>query len=174
MSFFKSSLEKQLERDYAQVYGQETAVVLMAMAKKVVSRWEREGPTKQERARAIADGATDSDIHWWWETHPPLQKAAIQADDEGTRLNALMSLKEEGLSMPQAAERVKHGFPFFGSTDSEFPALTGEERALPFELKNRVLGGVEKGTLMAARQDASNENLSMNALIRKLMREGRL
>ena len=204
MGFFsrKSPIEKQLEETHASMFAamgmpageaRRTAKELVAEAKARCEEGELDMPpswgdlllrrekvdpdTRASLAIKRAEGVTDDDIRWWWNLHP-LERRVMDLIDENFRGRHYLNLCAEGLSKEEAIARVLHGFAMFGdpSALSDADHSAGDDRPLPYELKDRV-------SCWAAEQGARDpdgfrrriENASsMNALIRAEIRAGRM
>ena len=117
-----------------------------------------------------AEGVTDADIRWWWNLDR-LERGMMTAFDDWMRMAAYKKYRAEGLAEEAAATKLCKSFPIFGDPDS--PGLaTGDDRPLPFELKDRINQWAERhvSQIASSIQSAS----SMNALIRSHIRAGNL
>lgn len=115
------------------------------------------------------------DIEWWNSLSLDDCKA-FAAEDKAFRFAAWRKFVEtDGLSDADAGTKVRVSFPGYyyklaDRTNDKFH-LTGPDALLPFVLKERVNQAVMNGIVeKRAIQDAS----SVNALIRQLIRAGRL
>ena len=121
----------------------------------------------QMLANKRADGVVDSDIRWWWNMHDLERRMMLKVDDF-TRAARFYSLKERGLPENEAACQVRRSFPNYGD-----PADTtheqGEDRPLPFELKDRVNRWIERRSNedVILLQSIIHQASSVNALIRQ-------
>jgi len=101
-----------------------------------------------------------------------LEKRMMVEVDKWSGFALFSKLRENGLNEEEAGKRVKKSRPIFGDPDDAH--VTGEDRPLPHELRNRINIYVEK------RSQADPEKLkkeiaessSFNALIRKEIRKG--
>ncbi len=95
-------------------------------------------------------------------------------DDNWSGFALFLKLKEDCLNEEEAGKRVKKSCPIFGDPDDAH--VTGEDRPLPHELKDRINIYVEK------RSQTDPEKLkkeiegssSFNALIRKEIKNGKV
>jgi len=122
-----------------------------------------------------AEGVTDEDISFWWNMHD-LERRLICKVDEMNRILLFEKVsKESGVSEQEAARIVARRFPVYG--DPQHLVLdTDDDRPLPFELKWRVnvyLGKRTKNDPEEFRNEAEIST-SLNALLRKALREGDL
>jgi hypothetical protein len=116
------------------------------------------------------EGVKDDDIRWWWNM-PALERQMMLQTDRIVRLSSYIKFTKEGMTGKEAGAEVRKFFPNFGDPDDpKYPS--GEDRLLPFELKNRVdnWAGREHDSFAAKMAGTS----SMNALIRSEIRSGRL
>lgn len=131
--------------------------------------------TKSMLAKLRSDGVRDEDIRWWWNMHD-LERRMMQHADFISRFTLFLKLREEdGLNEEEAAKRVGKSLPIFGDPDDATFA-TGEDRPLPYELKNRTNIYVEKrGQFDKKRfKKEFEESSSFNSFIRKKIKEGYL
>jgi len=122
-----------------------------------------------------AEGVTDEDIALWWNMHD-LERRMICKVDEMNRILLFEKLVQGGgVTELEAAQSVAKRFPVYG--DREHLVLgTDDDRPLPFELKwrvNRYLTERTKADPDGFRE-AAEAFTSMNALLRKAIRQGEL
>jgi hypothetical protein len=122
-----------------------------------------------------ADGVTDEDIALWWNMHD-LERRMICKIDEMNRVLLFERLMQaDGMTEPEAARIVAKRFPVYG--DREHLVLgTEDDRPLPFELKwraNRYLSERTE-TDPAGLQEEVEASTSLNALLRRALRQGKL
>ncbi|MEI9476076.1 MAG: hypothetical protein WCO26_05835 [Deltaproteobacteria bacterium] len=119
-----------------------------------------------------SDGVRDEDIRWWWNMHDLERRMMIEVDNwNGFAL--FLKLKEDGLSGEEAGKRVKKSRPIFGDPD-DTSTSTGEDRPLPFELKDRINIYIQKRSQTDTEKlkNEISESSSSNAMIRKEIRKG--
>ena len=122
-----------------------------------------------------AEGVTDDDIAFWWNMHD-LERRLICKVDEMNRIILFEKLvQDKTMTDLEAARAVAKRFPVYG--DPEHLVLENEDdRPLPYELKWRVNRYISKRT--AADPDRYQEEVdastSVNALLRRAMRDGQL
>lgn len=130
---------------------------------------------KSMLAKLRTEGVRDEDIRWWWNMHD-LERRMMQQVDLLDRYSLFLKLKEEdGLNEGEAAKRVGKSFPIFG--DPEDTTLTaGQDRPLPYELKDRINIYVEKRGQSGKKRFKKEieESSSFNSLIRKKIKKGHL
>ena len=193
----RSQLERSLEQQYAVMFvasgmsardAQRTAERLVADAKAeseapdapklpprvgdILIEREASDPSMLEPKRR--DGVTDEDIRWWWGLHDLERRVLLKVDDI-MRMNAFNRFRQSGLCAEDATARLGRTFPIFGDPDDTRHG-SGDDRPLPYELKDRI------NTWAARQQGADPEELdrevaaasSMNALVRREIRRGRL
>ncbi len=127
-------------------------------------------------AKKRKEGVRDADIRWWWNMYDLERRMALKVD-EMFRLAFFMKCREEdGLDENEAAKKVRKAFPIFGNPD-DTTHTTGDDRPLPYELKNRInIYMIEK------RAQANKEKFKMelekwstvNAFIRNVIKRGNL
>jgi hypothetical protein len=139
---------------------------------------ERERTDEKVRsafASKRAEGVTDEDIEVWWNMHD-LERRMICKVDEMNRILLFEKLvRNSGATEPEAAQLVAKRFPIYG--DPEHLVLeTDDDRPLPFELKwrvNRYLTERAKADPDGFHRE-TEASTSLNALLRKAFREGKL
>jgi len=203
MGFFskKSSAESELEEMYVNMYvsvkglspseARKITRTLIQQAKEEAQRegtadlpqnfgdvlLSRESTDEQTRAKLSAkrkEGVTDEDIRWAWNMLD-LERRLMQKEDENSRIAAFMHHLDQGLSQEEAAIRVKKFNAMYGDPNDTSKS-SGDDRPLPFELKDRINRYIE----MRAEQGADSfkadleASSSFNALVRLEMRNGKL
>lgn len=121
------------------------------------------------------EGVTDKDIRWWWNMHDLERRIMLKVDDIH-RLALFEKLREkEGLNVKEAARRIGKGFPVFGDPD-DTTNTTGEDRPLPYELKDRINIYIEKRSQRDPEQFKKEieESSSVNSFIRKEISKGNI
>jgi hypothetical protein len=126
-------------------------------------------------ARKRKEGVTDKDIRWWWNMHDLERRIMLKVDDI-YRMALFVKLREkEGLNVEEAARRIGKSFPIFGDPN-DTANTAGEDRPLPYELKDRINVYIEK------RSQIDPERLkrefegasSVNSFIRKEISKGNI
>jgi hypothetical protein len=84
-----------------------------------------------------ADGVTDADIRWWWNLHD-LERRMMALDDDNSKVAFIIhKTREQGLTVEQAAAELRRSMPIYGDP-ADTRRTTGDDRPLPYELKDRV------------------------------------
>lgn len=124
-------------------------------------------------AKRRNEGVRDEDIRWWMNRHELDRKMMIKVDDMNRLALFIKHREEGGLSEDEAAIRVKKFFPIFGDPD-DTSTSSGDDRALPFELKDRINIYIEKRS--QSDQERCKKEIekssSFNALIRNEIKKG--
>lgn len=200
--FSKPNIEKQLEKQYIAMFEMmdgmspsQAKKQARCMLKEAKEESENEGTinlpqnfgdillekeltdekTKSMLAKLRSDGVRDEDIRWWWNMHD-LERRMMQHADFISRFTLFLKLREEdGLNEEEAAKRVGKSFPIFGDPD-DITLSTGEDRPLPYELKDRINIYVEKRSQTDPKQFKREIELSssFNALVRKEIEKGNI
>ena len=122
-----------------------------------------------------AEGVTDEDIALWWNMHD-LERRLICRVDEMNRILLFEKLVQGGgTTEPEAARAVAKRYPVYG--DPEHLVLgTDDDRPLPFELKWRINRFITQQTQSDPDgfQKETDASTSLNATLRKALRQGRL
>ncbi|MFH1615151.1 MAG: hypothetical protein ABIG61_08730 [Planctomycetota bacterium] len=199
--FFKSNIEKQLGKLYVTMF-QEKGVSPVE-AKRTVHRLLKEAKEEAKRegtldlpqnigdifleketidkkyksmlAKLRSEGVRDEDIKCWWNMHD-LERRMMQKADFMDRFTLFLKLRQEDrLTEEQAAKRVGGSLPIFGDPD-DTTLSTGEDRPLPYELKDRINIYIEKRSQTDQKQFKREvkESSSFNALVRKEIEKGNI
>ncbi len=121
------------------------------------------------------EGVTDEDIALWWNMHD-LERRMICKVDEMNRILLFEKLvQNDGVSEPEAARMVAKHFPVYGDPD-HLVLETDDDRPLPFELKWRVNRYITERTKADPNQfqEEVEASTSLNALLRRAVRQGKL
>jgi hypothetical protein len=122
-----------------------------------------------------AEGIIDEDIALWWNMHD-LERRLICRVDEMNRILLFEKLMQDsGVTEPEAARLVAKRYPVYG--DPEHLVLgTDDDRPLPFELKWRINRYITQRTQSNPDgfQKETEESTSLNAVLRRAMRQGKL
>lgn len=126
-------------------------------------------------AKKRKEGVRDHDIRWWWNMHD-LERRMMLMHDDVTKLAGFRKYTEEdSTNSDEAAKRIRKYFPVYGDPD-DATHTTGEDRPLPFELKDRINIYFEKRSQRdsAKLKQEIEEASSLNALIRKEIKKGNI
>ncbi len=120
------------------------------------------------------EGVRDEDIKWWWNMHD-LERLMMLKVDELYRFTLFMKLREDGINGEKAVKEVSKFNPMYGDPD-DTSRVTGDDRLLPVELKDRVNRYIENKAQTDSEgfQKEIKKSSSFNALVRKEIREGNL
>ena len=137
---------------------------------------EKESTTKKINpmlAKRRKEGVRDEDIRWWMNRHELDRKMMIKVDEMFSFAAYIPYVKEDGLSDHEAAIKVKKLFPLFGDPD-DTSTFTGDDRPLPFELKDRINIYIEKRNQSDPERYKKEieKSSSYNALIRNEIKKG--
>ena len=156
---------------------------------------QAEPPNSSPEVRAITDaivalcrkrlpmlrreGVRDGDILWCWNL-PAFERRCMELDDNAMQLAGFGKQRDEAIARGMSEEeagnaamaRVRKSCPMYGEPD-DTGHVSGDDRALPLELKNRVLDHAEQLSPTELWGKCSRFS-TMNAFIRSEMREGRL
>lgn len=120
------------------------------------------------------EGVGDADIRFWW-NRDDLERRMMQQEDFMSRFSLFLKLRDEGLSPEEAAKGVAKSFPIFGDPD-DTTLGSGEDRPLPYELKDRVNIWIEKRYRSDPERfrKAIEYSTSVNSLVRKGIEKGNI
>lgn len=136
--------------------------------------------TKEMLAKKRIEGVRDEDIRWWWNRHDYERWMMFEVDensrgalfiDEIAKSDA-GSVEEASL---EAAKKIRKFFPMFGDPD-DTTHTKGNDRPLPYELKDRINIYIEKykkkdpNMLKKVIENSS----TFNSLIRNEIKSGNL
>jgi len=125
-------------------------------------------------SKSRKEGVTNEDIRWWWNM-PDLERRLMLKDDDNSRMAAFIHHLEQGTSKEEAAVEVKKFNPMYGDPNDTGKS-SGDDRPLPYELKDRINRYIEMRVKQGA--DSYKAELeatsSFNALVRLEMSNGKL
>ena len=198
----RSSKERELVQDYASQFesmgfprdsAKQTAKKLLSHAKQMmqwgvkgrsfpdqyVSDLAQIGKENQGLAEILmkkrSDGVRDEDIIWWWSL-PSLDRYMMLAMDNLHQVAAHDAALSSGLSEVEANNVVWKRNPCYGEPDEEHDTQVGEDRPLPYELKDRINTYIKKRKETDAQQfeNEIEQSTSFNALLRKEISAGKI
>src|SRR3989344_5337222 len=138
--------------------------------KKVAESIHQKLPRKKE------EGVRDKDVRWWWNLND-VERRMMLAQDLAAKSAAVLGFLDSGMASnpQQAVDMVCRFHPVYGDPNDNSQS-SGDDRPLPFELKDRINIYIEKRAGKGSEEyKREMESLSsFNALIRKEMRAGKL
>ena len=129
--------------------------------------------TKTKFAKKRQEGIQDEDIKWWFNMHDLARRMLLKVDDI-TRLAMFKKFKQDGKNAKEAATEIRRYQPMYGNPEDN-THTSGEDRPLPYELKDRINKYVESRT--SNPEQFKTEFLrssTFNAYIREQIRNGNL
>ena len=136
-----------------------------------------EKESSDEKIRSVLakkrnEGVRDQDIRWWFNMHDFEIRILLKVDDVNRHALFGKFREEDGLSEDKAAKGVRKSYPLFGDPD-DTTHTTGEDRPLPYELKDRIKRYVEKRmqTDPEIFKKEIGQSSTFNALIREEVRK---
>ena len=136
---------------------------------------ESTDPSVQEQlAKKRHEGVTDADIRWWWNL-PAIERVLMEKVDGLQRYTICLKGSGEGHTPGQAAATLRKLHPMYGDP-ADTSETTGDDRPLPYELKDRVNSYIQKRSHddpLAYKKDIANSP-TFNALVRKGIRNGQI
>ena len=119
------------------------------------------------------EGVRDEDIRWWLNLND-IERMIMLRIDKFNRVSLYLSQLGTGKSTEEALDMVGKYHPIYGDIKNETHSK-GDNRPLPFELKDRINIYIEKqGINNSNFKKKINSSSSFNALIRKEIREGNI
>jgi hypothetical protein len=141
----------------------------------LLEREQADEDVKNAFAHKRAEGVSDEDIAFWWNMHDLERRMICKVDEMNRVLMFKMLIEDSGVTEPEAARTVAKSFPIYGDPN-HLVLDTEDDRPLPFELKwriNRYVMGRTSVDADAFRQEVE-ASTSLNALLRRALREGKL
>ena len=106
---------------------------------------------------------------------PDLERRLMLKDDDNSRMAAFIHHREQGTSKEEAAVEVKKFNPMYGDPNDTSKS-SGDDRPLPYELKDRINRYIEMRVKQGA--DSYKADLeassSFNALVRREISKDKL
>ncbi len=133
-----------------------------------------DGKIKSWLAMKRNEGVRDEDIRNWWNKHDLERRIALELDGLNRSTHFLKLKEENSLNEKEAERRIEKLFPSFG--DPNEPSLTtGDDRPLPYELKERVERYLEKASTGPGdcRREAEQSS-TINAFVRREIKRGNI
>lgn len=144
---------------------------------------------KETLAKKRKEGVRDEDIRFWWNL-PDLERSMVVQADSVIRMEPFVISIGKGMDKYEAAAEVRKIHPIYEDHDYkylikeqksafQFRSLTnttGEDRPLPYELKNRINKYIEKmlrENIEELKKDMENFS-TFNALVREEIRKGNI
>jgi Na+/phosphate symporter len=134
---------------------------------------------KEFIAKKRKEGIKDKDIRWWWNMHD-IERAMVYVVDENSKMALYIDVVQKSeadnleKAQQEAAEKVRKFFPMYGDPD-DTTHTKGDDRPLPFELKDRINVFIENQVNNIEEYKKNIENSSsFNALVRSEIRKGSL
>lgn len=118
---------------------------------------------------ARKEGATDEDITKYWNLSD-LERRVMTGIDNIFRIAAYNKNKDEGLPNKEAVIKLNKSFPFYGNPNDTSKS-SGDNRPLPFELKDRINIYLEKNGYSLNEEKIKGYD-SMNAFLRSEFKKG--
>ena len=159
MGLSPSSLEKEIEKKYVELFFQQfgmphfeakqAASDMIEAAKKAIKENREDQMNSYIAEKILVDplfrallekkrkeGVKDQDIRKWYSLHP-LERRTMLEFDNITRTADFIKERNKGKTEEQAAKIVRKCHPIFGDSD-DTTDTAGDDRPLPFELKDRI------------------------------------
>ncbi len=131
------------------------------------------GQVNQNFENKRKEGARDEDIKWWFNLND-IERMMMLKVDEFARLALFMHKIEEGKTEKEAGKMVRKYHPIYGDTNDKTHG-SGDDRPLPFELKDRINIFVEKQGINNQEFKKQIDSFStFNALVRKEIKDGNI
>lgn len=138
---------------------------------KLLEKEKTDEKTKQSFKVKREDGVTSEDILWWWGLND-IERRIMVAIDDVNKLSSFSQLREDGYDQNEAGKLVRKSFVICGDPNDEEHAK-GEDRPLPYELKDRINIYIEKrgkDNLDKFKKEVE-EYSSFNAFLRKKIKD---
>jgi len=122
-----------------------------------------------------AEGVKDDDIRWWWGLSDLERRMMSKVDDFFKGAMYIHYRRADGLDAEEAATKVKKFYPLYGDPQ-DTTHTTGDDRPLPYEIKDRVNRDVERRSQTDSDkcQKEIEESTTFNAFVRMEIRNGNI
>jgi len=140
----------------------------------LLDREAAEPDTKDMLTKKRKEGVRNEDIRWWWNMHD-LERCIMVEIDNLHKMAMFTHSLEHGMTYTEAAAKVRKYHPKYGDPEDTSNA-SGEDRPLPYELKDRVNNYIEKKALSDPEglKKQVEQSSSFNALVRDEIRKGNI
>jgi len=135
---------------------------------------------RQKLPKKKAEGVKDEDVRWWWNLNDIERRIMLKQDDIARMTLFMAELEKSNESSKEkaadkAAAKVRKFHPTYGDPD-DTTHTTGDDRPLPYELKDRVNIYIEKRARENSEKYKSEieQSSTFNALLRKEIKAGNL
>jgi len=135
---------------------------------------------RQKLPKKKAEGVKDEDIRWWWNLNDIERRIMLWVDVNTRGGTLIFELKKSNESSKEKAadkalRKVRKFHPFYGDPD-DTTHTTGDDRPLPYELKDRINIYIEKrvGNNSEKYKNEIEQSSTFNALIRKEIKAGNI
>lgn len=121
------------------------------------------------------EGVRDEDIKWWWNMNDIERRMMLKVDDINKIYMAQCFVENEGMTPEEAFIKVRKFHPVYGDP-LDTTHTKGDDRPLPYELKDRINIYIEK----RAKSDPGKykkdieASPTFNALVRKEIKAGNI
>lgn len=140
----------------------------------LLQRESTDPSVKEQFAGKRQEGVTDADIRWWWNL-PAIERVLMEKVDGLQRYAICVKQSGESHTPEQAAVALRKVHPMYGDP-ADTSETTGDDRPLPYELKDRVNAYIRKRMQddpATYKKDIAKSS-TFNALIRRGIRSGQI
>lgn len=139
-----------------------------------LEREKAEAGVKEKFKKKREEGVKDTDIRWWFNLNDIERKMMLKVD-ELNRMVLFMEVLKQGKTEDEAESAVRKAHPIYGDLDDETHGK-GDDRPLPFELKDRINIYIQKRFESNPEQYKKEieGSSTFNALVRKEIRDGKI
>jgi hypothetical protein len=135
---------------------------------------QKEGVDKNTQAimsKKRAEGVEDDDIRWWWGMTDLERRIMSKVDDFFKTAMYMKYRNEDSLGAEEAAKKVRKFYPFYGDPQ-DTTHTSGDDRPLPYEIKDRVNRYVERRSQTDSDkcQKEIQESSTSNSFVRREIR----
>ena len=129
--------------------------------------------TKIKFAKKRQEGVQDQDIKWWFNMHDLERRMLLKIDDL-TRMTMFTQFLQDGKNEKEAVTEIHKYQPIYGDSNDN-THTSGEDRPLPYELKDRINKCVESSTFNTEQFKVKIlKSPTFNAFIREQIRNNNL
>ncbi len=135
---------------------------------------------KKGNPKKKAEGVRDEDIRWWWNLSDVERRLMGAQDDIAKMALSIDTLKKSTETSKEKAQdeaktKTRKFHPIFGDPE-DTTHTTGDDRPLPYELKDRINLYIQKRAATDPKnyKQEMEQSSTFNALIRKEIKAGNL
>lgn len=146
----------------------------------LLSKENSDEKIKKMLTKRRKEGVTDEDIKWWWNIHDYERRMMLKVDEMNRMalfINELQNSESDSKekASEEASKKVRKFHPMYGDSD-DTTHTKGDDRPLPYELKDRINIYIEKKVQKDPdkyKKEIENSS-TFNSLIRREIKAGNI